>query len=276
MGYRKTGCLIFILLLLVSGCSKTPEASPLTPALEDLKKPLSLMNDRFSLYENALQTASAYVETPGPETLEAAEKACAVAVAEIAELSAPTSSLTSDERSALAAIGLNMADYDVPFTYADYYKYENIRTLTLVSYYLSRAPEADESLEYLVAFNLRFQAVDRKLEYIGLNSLLCSFDGDELESFKTEFLPNLKALCADDLPWETDSAALEAKAEYWFEEIETYLVRYAQFVGEQYDTVLTTEATYRDALTNAGYTQEEAQEIIARIGDLKQAAEIVS
>lgn len=273
MGYRKTVCLFALCLVLLCGCSHSSGDAALSRALEDIREPLSLMDIRLSLVENALRVAESYIDNPGEQTLEAAKRACMVSIAQIAELPSPESSLTAEERGRLIKLGLNMADYDVPFQYTDYYKHENIQTLTLLSYYLSGAPSQNEILKYVVNFNLRYQALDRKLEYIGLNDLFCKIDSKELEDFKTDYLPGLATLCADGLPWETDSAVLESKANYWFAEMEDDIDDYADFLGEQYLAQLTAKAAYTDSFGEAGYTPEETDGIIAAINALTQSAE---
>jgi hypothetical protein len=111
-----------------------------------------------------------------------------------------------------------------------------------MNYYLTQAPALDETLAYFVDFNMRYIDLDKKLQLTGLNMLLCGFEGKTLESFKTETLPRLATLCADPPPWDNDAAALEARAECWFTEMEADIEAYAAFAGEQYAALLEAEA----------------------------------
>ena len=259
MDFRKALCL-FICLLALGGCSQapvesslaqvvegleektqtsadevfSPEESLLAQALEDIKGPLIFMDERFSLYENALAAIGAYIENPGDETLDAAKSACMDTLSGIEALVPRESALTEGERGGLIALGINMADYDALFQYADYHKQANIETLTLLSRYLSQAPSLNDMLGHTVDFNVSLHALDRKLEFIGLNHLLCEQSGEVLETFKSGFLPSLTAFAADGLPWETDKDVLEARVGFLFSEIEDEIDDYAAIIGGQY------------------------------------------
>ena len=238
MGYKKI-IIALISLLILSGCQGSkPGNSVLPQAYEDVKESLTLMDERCSIYESALEVVAAYAENPGSEALEAAQEACAGAIAGIDAMPLPQSALTPEERNGLIQAGLNMADYDVLFQYADYYKNENIHTLDMLAYYLSHAPLMDDILVYTVDFQIRYQTMDRKVKYIGINHLFHKFDGPELEDFKA-FLSGLAAVSADALPWETDSAALEAKSAYFLSEMESSIEAYAEFIGGLYIDSLT-------------------------------------
>lgn len=238
MGFRKTICVLLVMLFVLSGCSQTDQ-SVLTRALDDIKASLTLMDTRFSIYENALLTILEYTENPNDEALDAAITACEGAIEEITSLTVPESSLTAEERAELVRLGMNMADYDIPFQYAEYHKEENIINLTDILYYLSNAPLLDDMLEYIVGFHVRFQSLNRKVAYAGMNTLFCHLNDPEIELFKTNFLSGLTSLSSDNLPWETELAVLEARIDFWLKEMEAEVDAYAEFIGALYSDSLT-------------------------------------
>ena len=264
MRYKIMACII-ICLLVLGGCSQSPDEALLARALEDIKEPLTIMDNRFASYENALAVIAGYIETPSAEALEAAKTVCITATGEISELPTPVSALTEEERGGLIKLGVNMADYDALFMYGEYHKQSNAETLTLLLDYLSKAPALDEMLGHTVEFNIRLQELTRQIEFIGVNALLCGQSGEALEDFKTGFLSGLAAFGADGLPWETDKGTLEAKAEYLFVEMEAAIEGYASMVGEQYWGLTQDRAAYRESLLEAGYSPEEADAILADI-----------
>ena len=239
MDYSKALLPLVVVLLVFSGCSNG-EDSVLARALDDIKQPLVLMDKRFELYENALLSIEEYLAAPGEDALEMAISICENAIVEIEGLTLPHSALTDEQRIALVKLGMNMGDYDALFQYTGYHNDINIETLTMLLRYLSQSPEQDDTLAYIVDFNNRYLIMDRMLEFLGLNALLYGFDSPELESFREGFLTGLLTLCADGLPWETELDVIEAKAEYWFSELEDEIDAYAEFVGTQYAASLTT------------------------------------
>ena len=214
MIHRKVFCLLLVILFFLGGSAKAD--SILTSALRDIKNHLTLLDRQFSIYENALAEASKYVANTTDETLDSAKKACTEAIDELRSLPAPDSTLTEDERNTFAELGLNMTYYDTAFQSTDDVINKNIKTLTVISSYLSKAPELNGTLEHIVKFSILNQAMDRKLRFIWLNALFYNFDNQDIKDFKTGILSDLTKLSADGLPWETDISVLEAKVSYLF------------------------------------------------------------
>lgn len=260
---------LFIILSIFTGltsCSQRANNNDvLAIAIENIKQPLGQMNERFSVYEKALDSSNAYTENPTAENLKNAKKACAMAIAKIAGLQDTPVNLSNEDIKKMMDIGLNTEDYSVPFRYSNYYKNENIQTLSLIMYYLNQAPELNDMLEYIVSFNISYQAMNRQVEYLCVNELFCKFSGKEIEGFKNEFLPSLEAFSSDKLTWETDSASLETKADKLLTDAEVSIDEYSKFMGEQYEALLKAQSNYKDMLLSEGFDEVEADKIISEI-----------
>ena len=230
------------LAIFAAGCSVSMEArntagagsAVLEKALDDIKPALVQMDRRYALYEDALDAVSAYVASPGAATLAAAGQSCSDAIAGIGALPDVTSGLTDGDREALVNIGLNLADYGVPFEYEASFRADYIDRLNAFSRYLGEEPVDLEMVGRMIRLHIRMDDVFRQTDYIGLNMVFCAFSGPEIDVFRDEFLPTLKALSADGLPWDTDAAALEAKANKLLDDVEADIDAYAAFVGERY------------------------------------------
>lgn len=264
----------FAMLVGLTSCGQsTKNNDALALAIENIKQPLSLMDERFAIYENALACVNAYIATPTVENLENARNTCAKAIGKIAELQDTPLGLSDADLKKMVDMGLNTEDYKVPFNYTNYYKNENIQTLTFIIYYLNQAPALDDVLKYVVSFNINYQTMNRKVEYLCVNELFCKFSGNEIDSFKNEFLPSLKAFSGDKLPWDTNSAALEAKVNKLFSDAESDIGNYSEFLGEQYTALLEVESNYKDMLLSAGYAESEADKIVSDIGKILSESE---
>lgn len=264
----------FAMLVGLTSCGQsTKNNDALALAIENIKQPLSLMDERYAIYENALACVNAYIATPTVENLENARNTCAKAIGRIAELQDTPLGLSDADLKKMMDMGLNTEDYKVPFNYSNYYKNENIQTLTFIIYYLNQAPALDDVLKYVVDFNINYQTMNRKVEYLCVNELFCKFSGNEIDSFKNEFLPSLKAFSGDKLPWDTNSAALEAKANKLLSDAESDIGNYSEFLGEQYTALLEVESNYKDMLLSAGYDESEADKIVSNIGKILSESE---
>jgi hypothetical protein len=271
MMMKKLLCLIiaFSILSGLTSCSQgRGKNDALALAIENIKQPLLLMNDRFTIYERALESVNSYIASPTEENLKNARANCAEAIGKITELPVAALNLDDSDMKKIMNTGINTEDYRVPFSYGNYYKNENIQTLTFILYYLNQAPELNDVLKYVVNFNINYQAINRKVEYLCINELFCKFSGNEIDSFKDEFLPSLTALSADKLPWETDSSVLEAKANKLLSNAESDIDAYSEFLGKQYQGLLEVQNNNKDILLSAGYDEKEADKIISDIGKL--------
>jgi hypothetical protein len=253
-----------VILLFILGAWMFPPKEPLlTRALKDIKAPLTMTSERYALYEAALNDTMAYVEAANsskPALLADAKKSCADAIAGIAALDTPESALTRNDRAGLVKLGVNAVDYDVLFQYADFYKRENIRSLTLISFYLNSAPKLNGALSYVAGYMLRYQALERKILYAGVNHLFCGLVTEDAEEFNY--------LNPDGQPWDTDKAAIEAKVDFWFSEMEEEIAAFAEFVGSQYEAMLEEAAALTERLIEAGYSKKDAEQTAAAITEL--------
>lgn len=267
----------FSMLIGLTSCSSSKKNnSTLALAVENIKQPLVSMNERFTIYENALDTVRAYTTDTTAEKLKKARTSCTEAIGKIAELPAVPLKLNDADLKKMMDIGLNTSDYRVPFDYTDYYKNENIQTLTFILYYLNHAPALNDVLKYVVNFNIDYQTMNRKVEYLCINELFCKFSGSEIDKFKNEFLPSLKSLSADKLPWDTDSASLEAKANKLLSDAEASTDDYSKFIGEQYTAFLNMQSNFKDMLLSSGYDEKQADKIISDIDKISSKAESLS
>lgn len=265
--------IVFSILLCSTSCSQNNKHNDaLGLAIKNIQEPLSLINERFSIFENALKSANYYLSNPTDENLQKARAACAQAVGKIAELPAASFNLSGEDLKKIMDIGINTEDYRVPFNYESYYKNDNIQTLTFIMYYLSQAPTLNDVLEYILNFETNYQAVNRKVEYLCVNELFCKFSGSEIERFKNDFLPSLTVLSADKLPWDGDSASLEAKANKLLDDAEADTDAYAEFVGDQYTALLDAQRNFKDMLLSAGIDEKEAEKIISDIDMISSQA----
>jgi hypothetical protein len=266
----------FSILVGLTSCGQsTKNNDALTLAIENIKQPLTLMDERFAIYENALDSVNAYIASPTAENLKNARTTCAKAIGNIAELQDTPLGFGDADLKKMMDIGLNTEDYRVPFNYSDYYKNENIQTLTFIIYYLNQAPALNNVLKYVVKFNIDYQTINRKVEYLCVNELFCKFSGNEIEGFKNEFLPSLKVFSGDKLPWDTDSGALEAKANKLLSDAESDIDDYSEFLGGQYTELLKAQSNYKDMLLSAGYDETEADKIISDIDKLSSKSELL-
>jgi hypothetical protein len=243
-------------------------------AADAIKEPIKLMDERFFIYESALDNVSRYVSEPSDEKLKIAKITCIKAIGDIAEQPSASMELDEEVLKNMMDIGINTADFRVPFEYADYYKNENIRTLTLLLDYLNMAPEENETLSYITDLNIKYQTINRKVEYICINELFCGFGGKTIDDFKT-FLSGLSSLGADKLPWETDSAALEAKADKLLLDAEKDIDAYALMIGKLYQAHLSGQTDYSGLLLDAGYSESEADKIVTDITAISEKAALI-
>lgn len=266
----------FIMFIGLASCMQgTKKRDILAIAIENIKQPLRQMNERFSVYEEALDSTKTYTASPTEENLKKAKVACSGAIARIAKLQDASINLSDTDIKEMMDIGLNTEDYSVPFRYSNYYKNENIQTLSLIIYYLNQAPDLNDVLEYVVSFNIVYQAMNRQVEYLCINELFCKFSGKEINSFKNEFLPSLEVLSSDKLPWETDSESLEAKAGKLLTGAEVSIDDYSKFIGEQYEILLMAQSNYKDILLSAGYGEAEVDKIISEIDKMSSMSQLL-
>ncbi|MDR0949091.1 MAG: hypothetical protein LBM69_06220 [Lachnospiraceae bacterium] len=236
--YKKFLLLLIAVLTLCSlGCSKQNKNETLNLALEALKEPLRLMDQRYNLYTKALEAVRGYVEAPTETSLSTAKQICADAAAQLSALPVPQSSLSEQEEADMIDIGLNVADYKVPIEYEEYNRQQSIQNLTFLTYYLELAPTQDDLLEQIVSVFDEVNIAFRKVDYLCINELFCQFTGKEIDDFTKEFLPSLSALSIDGLPWETDSVVLEVKANTLMNDMDDALMLYAEFIGDQYEVL---------------------------------------
>ena len=270
--------LLITLCLLLNCCAACAPAQKgedaLVCAIEAIKKPIELMDRRFLAYESALSSVVNYTETPMPQTLQAAKTACIEAIVTIAELPEVKLELDDETLRRMAEININIADFRIPFEYADYYKTDNIQTITMLLWYLDQVPEQNSALSYVSSYNMRFLKVDRQVEYLCINELFCHLSGAVIEDFE-DFLAGLPALGAEGLSWKTDSGTLEAMANELIKDAEVDVSAYASFVGEQYLTQLKEQADYAGMLREAGYNADEAETIAEKIAILSERALLV-
>ena len=273
---KKLLCIFIVFSMLVSlvACSQnTKKNDALNLAIENIKQPLTLMNERFSIYEKALDSVNVYIVAPTAGNLQSARTTCNQAIGKIAELPVATLSLSDSDLKKIMDMGLNTADYRVPFDYQNYYKNENIQTLTFIAYYLNQAPALNDVLKYFINFNINYQTMNRKVEYLCVNELFCKFSGNEIDSFKNNFLLSLTVFSADRLPWDIDSAALEAKVNKLLSDAEADTDSYSEFLGEQYTALLEAQSNLKDMLLSAGYDETKADKIISDIDKISVQTE---
>ncbi len=264
---RRVSITICALLLMVTGCAGGPNAV-LERALNNMKPALVTMDKRYALYESALSSVETYLTEPGEETLSAAKMACTESTTQLAELPAVKSDLTNEEISALVKAGLNIADYSVPFENAEYERNECIQNLAVLLYYLDKAPQEDEILKNVASLLGQTNALFRSVDCLCINELFCTFSGEPIDNFKDDFLPGLSTLYAQEPPWDTDSAALMAKANKLMNDAEESIDAYAAFVGERYTFMLETRDQYAKLLADAGYAPDKVKQIIAKIDNI--------
>jgi hypothetical protein len=253
------------LAAVITACAPmNKEDAVLGAATDAIKEPVRLMDERFFVYEGALDNVSRYLAEPTDEKLKSAKIACIKAIGNIAEQPSAHMELSDEVLKNMIEIGINTADFRVPFEYADYYKNENIMTLTLILDYLNMAPAENNTLSYITDLNIKYQAVNRKVEYICINELFCGFSGKTTDDFAA-FLSGLPSLGADKLPWETDSAVLEAKADKLLSDSEKDIDAYALTAGKLYQARLSGQIDYSSLLSDAGYSESEADKIATDI-----------
>lgn len=265
--------IVFSMLVSLVACSQnTNKNDTLNLAIENIKQPLTLMNERFSIYEKALDSVNAYIAAPTAGNLQSARAICNQAIGKIAELPVAALSLSDSDLKKIMDMGLNTADYRVPFDYQNYYKNQDIQTLTFIAYYLNQAPALNDVLKYFINFNINYQTMNRKVEYLCVNELFCKFSGNEIDSFKNNFLLSLTVFSADRLPWDIDSAALEAKVNKLLSDAEADTDSYSKFLGEQYTALLEAQSNLKDMLLSAGYDETKADKIISDIDKISAQA----
>jgi hypothetical protein len=225
--------LLSAITLLFFGCANGGNET-LNIALEGIKEPLRLMDERYALYADTLEAARLYVENPTEDSLNAAKSACAQATTAISALPTAQSTLSEEDKAKMTEIGLNIADYSVPIEFEAYSRQDCLLSISMLAYYLDIAPEQDEVLKKTVDIFTEVNDVLRQVDYLCINELFCQFSGKEIDAFAGEFLQSLSALSADHLPWETDSVALEAKANKLMNDADASLALYAEYIGEQY------------------------------------------
>ena len=258
---------ICALLLMAAGCAGSSDAI-LERALNNMKPALVIMDQRYALFESGLSSVELYLAKPDEDMLSAAKMACTDSTAQLAELPAAKSDLTNEEKSALVRAGLNIADYSVPFENAEYERNECIQNLAALLYYLDRAPLEDEVLKNVTLLLRQNNTLFRSVDCLCINELFCTFRGDQIDSFKDDFLPGLSTLYKQIPPWDTDSAALMAKADKLMNDAEENIDAYAAFVGERYALMLDMRDQYSKLLADAGYEPDKAQRIIAQIDNI--------
>jgi hypothetical protein len=230
--------LVFLIVALLALCSVAcvgeQKNETLDLALEALKEPLRLMDQRYLLYTEALEAVQIYVEDPNEATLTTAKQTCSDATTKLTNLPLPELHLEEQLEADMIDIGIRIEDYKVPIEYEEYYRQECNQNLSILILYLDQAPEMNDSLEQLVKLQAEVKAVSRKVDYLCINELFCQFSEKEINDFKDTFLPSLSALSVDGLPWETDSAVLEAKATTLMNDADETMMQYAEFLGDFY------------------------------------------
>ncbi len=258
---------ICALLLMASGCAGSTDAV-LERALDNMKPALVIMDQRYALFESALSSVETYLKKPDDDTLSTAKMACTKSTAQLAVLAAAKSDLTNEEKGALVKAGLNIADYSVPFDNAEYERNECIQNLAALLYYLDIAPQQNEVLQNVASLLRQNNTLFRSVDCLCINELFCTFSGERIDNFKDGFLPGLSTLYAQRPPWDTNSAALMAKADKLMDDAEENIDAYAAFVGQRYTLMLDMRDQYAPLLTDAGYAPDEAKQIIAKIDNI--------
>lgn len=243
----------------------------ITILLENMKETLILMDRQLGYFEKALQVSGECAENPVEERIARAKITCTDTINNILAIPQAKSKLNNKSSKEAIQAGINLVDYNVPFSYASYYKNDNIKTLSMLIYFLNRLPAATEELKYILQRNREFHIINRQIQYLGINELFCEKTGKEIEEFYKVFLDSLKYFSADKLTWEKSSMIIEAKVEKLFADMETALERYSEYVGRQYNTYLGMKKDIEEIILQTGYSEQQRDkmyeeiELLARI-----------
>lgn len=262
-------CLSSMLFVCISNTS-TKKMDTINIVLDDFKEILKVHDLRIENYENALASTLKYIKSPTEENLSLAKKACIYSIRQILEIEEVHSILDDKIKNEMIALNIDIFDYSVPFNMQSYYKDNNIQTIMNILYFLNNAPIMNEQLQYMVEMNIRIEAAERKIDYLGLNGLFFKVDDKDIDDFKSNFLPSLKSFSRDNLSWEKNSTVIEAKANSLFLDIEKEIIDYSNFVGNQYVDILILNQECENVLIENGFTNDEAKEMISKINNLSQ------
>lgn len=248
---------VLFLIIAAAGCTKKKTNDALAAALEDIKPALSLMDQRYTLIQTALDAAVWFLDNPSEENRAEARKSCVDSISALSSFTSAESGLSKEEQRSLVKLGLNLADYQVPFEMEAYSRASSVTDLSVLLCQLENEPVAMEAFGQSLKLLRRNNAVFRQVDYLCLNELFCQFQGGDIDAFKEEFLPSLETLSSDGLPWDTDSSALEARANMLMDSAEADLEAYAEFVGKQYAELLALQKNIGTILNDAGYGESD-------------------
>lgn len=267
---RRFAGMMVAFCLLLAGCAASPV--PAQPYLDDLEAVLSVRAKISARYAGALEAVLTYARAPTPETLEEARAACVSAMEEIAGEAEIESALTEEQRTAMAELGMDQADYATPFRMQEYEKAARLQNLADLLSCLNEEPPDGELAACLAEMNLDYEGYDWQIEVAAVNILLAQVPEEELGEFRETFLPGLAALGGETLEWETDRDILEERAEAVFGRLEERIEAFARETGERYLQLLSKQRDLAEELEAAGMDGKEAEGLAREIGRLEEAA----
>lgn len=256
---------VLFVIMSAAGCTKKSTDGALASALENIKPALLLIEQRYTLYQTALEAAGVFLASPEEETREAAEQSLVDSMSALSSFTAVKSELSDDEEKNLVKLGLNLADYQVPFELEEYNRVSAVMDLGVLLSLLEEETTDMAAFEQSLTLLCKNNDTFRQVDFLCINELFCQFQGSEIDDFKDDFLPSLKTLSSDGLPCDTDSAALEARANMLMDSAEDDISAYAEFVGTQYAALLTLQKNIGAIMSDAGYEDsEEVQSLLEK------------
>lgn len=261
-------CMIAASCLLLAGC--TASAVPVQPYLDDLEEVLAIRAEISGFYTDALEVVLEYTRAPSPETLAGARTICVSALEGIAGAESVESALTDEQRTSMAELGMDQADYATPFRMQEYEKAVRLQNLSDLLCCLNEDPPFDDLAASLAEEKLSFERYDWQIELAAVNILLADVPGEKLGTFRDTFLPDLAALSGEDLKWETERDVLEARADAVFDQMEAMIESSAQKAGALYLELLFQKQDLRRELEAAGVDPERAEQLAVQVERLEK------
>lgn len=265
---RHLACAITAICLLLTSCTASPV--PVQPYLDDLEEVLTLRAEISASYTSALKTVLEYTRAPSSETLAKARTTCVSALEEIVGVKIIESALTDEQRTAMAELGMDQADYSTPFLMQEYEKTIRLQDLSDLLGCLNEDPPFDDLAASLAEDKLFFERCDWQIEVAAVNILLADIPEERLGAFRDTFLPELAALSGEALSWETDRDVLEARAGAVFGRMEASIELTARETGELYLEMLSRQQDLQQELEAAGVDPERAEQLAGQVKRLEE------
>lgn len=244
-GWKLAGIWLAVALGTV-GCAKDKADEDYKKVVDDYAKIILSADEDSAKFDKALKSAGAYLEQPGPETLEKTRKEIQESIREMEETKNSLESYTMDEdfSKLLTKTGIDPEEYLMNADSRGLDMDNYILDMNILDQYLALEEISDMSRE---AFEVQYQGmvdsqeIMREYSYCTVNYWFAE-QGEDVEKYvKEQVLDKLTSFQAENPVWDTDRDAVERRMSMYMDKWEEVAGALAEHVGESQEKLYEAE-----------------------------------